>query len=108
MASNSQLFPKLLTTQDMPRPGGRLFDVSHTTKRNPYDNVLCCDVVVKHGDSELGVVSCNPVRVTMKTPMARKATGNHLMKSTSLYKTGKTFLWFLLRSKSSMQRSSIA
>ena len=38
--------------------------------------------LVKHG-----VVSSNPARVTIKTPLVRKATGKDLMKSTSLEKT---------------------
>ena len=33
-----------------------------------------------------GVVSSNPARVTMKTPLARKTTGNHLIKPTALEK----------------------
>ena len=33
-----------------------------------------------------GVVSSNPARVTIKTPLARKALGNHLIKSTALEK----------------------
>ena len=34
-----------------------------------------------------GVVSSIPPCVTFKTPLVRKATGNHLMNSTSLGKT---------------------
>ena len=47
----------------------------------------CRGVVVKHTDSNAGVVSSNPARVTMKTPLVRKETVNHFMKSTSLEKT---------------------
>ena len=36
------------------------------------------------------VVSSNPARVTIKTPLARNATGNHLTKSTSLEKHQRT------------------
>ena len=43
----------------------------------------CCVIVVKRNT---GVVSSNPARVTIKTPLARKSTGNHLIKSTSLEK----------------------
>ena len=32
------------------------------------------------------VVSSNPARVTIKTPLTRKAKGNHLIKFTSLEK----------------------
>ena len=34
-----------------------------------------------------GVFRSNAKRATMKTPLARKATGNHLIKFTSLEKT---------------------
>ena len=34
-----------------------------------------------------GVVSSNPTRVTIKAPLMRKATGNHLIESTFLEKT---------------------
>ena len=51
-----------------------------------------------------GVVSSNPTRVTIKTPLARKATGNHLIKSTFLGET-QTRPQLLLRLKSSMQRT---
>ena len=47
-----------------------------------------------------GVLSSNPVRVTMKTPLVRKATGNHLVKSTSLECTKN-----LVHAGSSMRRS---
>ena len=50
-----------------------------------------------------GVVSSIPPCVTFKTPLVMKATGNHLMNSTSLEKNSEPCLWFLLRSKSSMQ-----
>ena len=50
-----------------------------------------------------GVVSSNPVRVAINAPLVRKATGNYLINSTSL-KNSKPFLYFLLSSKSSMQR----
>ena len=33
-----------------------------------------------------GVVSSNPTRVTIDIPLARKATENHLIKSTSLFR----------------------
>ena len=36
---------------------------------------------------QAGVISSNPARATMTTPLVRKATGNHLMKSTSLETT---------------------
>ena len=36
--------------------------------------------------SNPGVVSSSPTPVTFKTPLVRKATGNHLIKSTSLVK----------------------
>ena len=35
---------------------------------------------------ETRVVSSNPTRVTIKTPLVRKAAGNHLIKSTFLEK----------------------
>ena len=47
-----------------------------------------------------GVVSSIPPCVTFKTILVRKATGDHLIKSTSLEKTHS--LWFLLCSKASM------
>ena len=34
-----------------------------------------------------GVFSSNPTRATIKTPLVRNATGNHLIKSTSLENT---------------------
>ena len=43
--------------------------------------------MVKHADSQTGVVSLIPACVTLKTPLVRKATGNHLMNSTSLENT---------------------
>ena len=33
-----------------------------------------------------GIATSNPTRITMETPLARKATGSHLIKSTSLEK----------------------
>ena len=51
-----------------------------------------------------GVVSSMPPCVTFKTPLARKVTGNHLLKSTSLEKTHNP-VWFLLLSKLSMRCS---
>ena len=53
------------------------------------------------------VVSSFPPCVAFKTPLVRKATGNHLMNSTSLEKSSEPCLWFLLSSKSSMRRSSL-
>ena len=44
----------------------------------------CRGVVIKRVDPN---TSSNRARVTMKTPSVRKATGNHLMNSTSLEKT---------------------
>ena len=49
-----------------------------------------------------GLVSSNPARVTVKTQLLRKATGNHLMNCTSLGKDSEHCLWSLLHSKSSM------
>ena len=49
-----------------------------------------------------GVVSSNPISVTMKAPLVRKVTGNHLIESTSQEKNLEPYLWFLLHSKSSM------
>ena len=40
-----------------------------------------------------------------KTPLMRKATGDHLIKSTSLENTLGVLWWFLLTSDSSMPRS---
>ena len=51
------------------------------------------------------VSSSIPLCVTIKTPLVRKATRNHLIKSTSLEKLQSSHLWFLLRLKSSMRRS---
>ena len=42
---------------------------------------------------------------SMKILLARKATGNHLMKSASLEKSSEPCLWFLLRSRLSTQRT---
>ena len=50
-----------------------------------------------------GVVSSSLARVTIKTPSARKATGNHLIKSNFIEKP-YLCLWFLLPSGSSMWR----
>ena len=44
----------------------------------------CRGAVIKHGTHNTGVVSSNPPCITMKTPLARKAMGNNLIKSTSL------------------------
>ena len=41
-----------------------------------------------------GVVSSNPARVTTKTRLASKATGNNLIKSTYLEKTQSPFSGF--------------
>ena len=49
-----------------------------------------------------GIIGLNPPRVTMKTPLVRKATGNHLMNSTSLEKNSEPCIWFLACSKLSM------
>ena len=51
-----------------------------------------------------GVVSSIPPCATFKTPLVRKATERHLMNSTSLEENSEPCLWFLLLSKSSMQR----
>ena len=40
------------------------------------------------------VVSLSPTRVTIKTPLERKAMGNHLIKSTSLEKALSTVSGF--------------
>ena len=50
-------------------------------------------------------MSSNPPPVVTKTKLVRKATGNHLIKPTSLEKNSEPCLWFLLRSKSSMSFS---
>ena len=50
---------------------------------------------------EAGVMSSIPTGVTIKILLAREATGNHLMNSTSLEKLRALSL-VLLRSKSSM------
>ena len=52
-----------------------------------------------------GVVSSTPQRVTIKAQLVRKAKGNYLMKSPYLMGNPEPCLWFLLRSKSSMQLS---
>ena len=49
-------------------------------------------------------VSSNPTHVTIESPLSRKASGSHLMNSTS-QKNSDTCLLFLLRLKSSMQWS---
>ena len=73
---------------------------------NLEDDATCRGVVVKHADSQYrGCVSSIPPCVAFETPLARKATGDHLMISASLEKNSEPCLWFLLRSKSSMQRS---
>ena len=51
-----------------------------------------------------GVVSSNPARVTIKTPLVRKAMGNHLTKAVSLEKVSELCLLSRLRSKSSVRR----
>ena len=43
-------------------------------------------VVAKHADRNTWVASVIPPCVTFKAPLARKATGNHLINSTSLGK----------------------
>ena len=53
----------------------------------------------------IGVVSSIPPCVLIKMPLVRKAMGSHVIKSTSLEKNSSPCLWFLLRLKSSMQRS---
>ena len=40
-----------------------------------------------------GIVSSNPARVPIKTPLLRKATGNHFIKSISLEKFRAVFLF---------------
>ena len=52
-----------------------------------------------------GVVSSIPQRVTFKTPLARKAIGNHLMKIHVPRLTQSPVSGFLLRSKLCMRRS---
>ena len=52
-----------------------------------------------------GVGSSNPTLVTIKMPLERKATGNHLIKLIFLETSSEPCLWLLLRSKSSMQHS---
>ena len=39
-----------------------------------------------------GALSLNPVSVVIKTPLARKATGHHLIKAVSLEQLGAPFL----------------
>ena len=50
-----------------------------------------------------GVASLNPARVSIKTQLARKTTGSHLMPINSLEKA-QSSVWFLLRLKSSKRR----
>ena len=54
-----------------------------------------------------GAASSNPTFVT-KTPLVRKATGNHFIKSTSLEKNSEPCLWFLVLSKLSIQRNFLS
>ena len=44
--------------------------------------------MVKRADSNTRIVSSNPTRATIKTPLVRKSMGKDLMKSTSLEKIG--------------------
>ena len=50
-------------------------------------NQLCRGEVVKHADSKRGVVCSYPAHVTIKTPLARKATRNYFINPTFLQKT---------------------
>ena len=50
-----------------------------------------------------GVVSSIPPCVTFKTPLVRKATGNHLMSSTSLKQLGPSLVSATLEIEFAMQ-----
>ena len=55
-----------------------------------------------------GAVSSNPTSVIIRASLMRKATGNHYIYRIPFPgKNSEPCLWFLLRSKSSMQRSII-
>ena len=61
--------------------------------------------MVRHAAHNAGAVSSIPPCVTIKTPLVRKATGNHLIKIHFPGKNSEPCLWHLLRSESSMRRS---
>ena len=66
-----------------------------------FESYMCHRSVRLHNT---WVVSSNPTRFTIKSPMVRKATRNHLVKSLYLRTNSVLFLRLLLCLQSSMRR----